>query len=79
MHGRHVVFFIFSDITVVSYSTCLKIYKKKFQSRLHLIWLQKYENKLILAAILNILTFFNFPSGENSTLPGYHYMFARDE
>ena len=48
---------------VESNSSCLETYKITFQSRLYLVWLRRYDKKLIWAAILD---FFLMLKGENS-------------
>ena len=60
-------------------SSCLETYKITFQSCLYLIWLQRCDKRLILAAILDVLIFFKMLKGEKSTPLGCHYIHARDE
>ena len=50
---------------VESNSSCLESYKITFQSCLYLVWLRRYDKKLILVAVLN--SFFKMLKGENST------------
>ena len=47
-------FTVFISIIVESNSSCLETYKITFQSRLYLVWLRRYDKK-ILAAILDFI------------------------
>ena len=62
---------------VESNSSCRDTYKITFQSCMYLVWLRRYDKKLILVAILDF--FFTMLKGENFTPPGCHYIHARDE